>query len=71
MSKDVRLDMETQLKKGELDALVATASLELGIDVGNIDLVCQIQSAKSVSKGMQRIGRAGTCSTPRAKAGSW
>jgi ATP-dependent Lhr-like helicase len=59
MSKNVRLDMENNLKKGELDSLVATSSLELGIDVGSIDLVCQIQSPKSVSKGMQRIGRAG------------
>jgi ATP-dependent Lhr-like helicase len=59
ISKKVRLDMENKLKKGILDALVATSSLELGIDVGSIDLVCQIQSPKSVSKGMQRIGRAG------------
>jgi ATP-dependent Lhr-like helicase len=59
MSKEVRLGMENKLKRGELDALVATASLELGIDVGSIDLVCQIQSPKSVSTGMQRIGRAG------------
>jgi ATP-dependent Lhr-like helicase len=59
MSKRVRLEMENKLKKGELDSLVATSSLELGIDVGSIDLVCQIQSPKSVSKGMQRIGRAG------------
>ncbi|MBD3184117.1 ATP-dependent helicase [Candidatus Poribacteria bacterium] len=59
MSKNVRLDMENKLKNSEMDALVATSSLELGIDVGSIDLVCQIQSPKSVSKGMQRIGRAG------------
>ena len=59
MSKNVRLDMENKLKDGEMDSLVATSSLELGIDVGSIDLVCQIQSPKSVSKGMQRIGRAG------------
>lgn len=59
MSKEVRLAMENRLKQGDLDALVATSSLELGIDVGSIDLVCQIQSPKSVSKGMQRIGRAG------------
>ena len=59
MSKEVRLDMENRLKTGELDALVATSSLELGIDVGSIDLVCQISSPKSVSKGLQRIGRAG------------
>ena len=59
MSKKVRLEMENKLKEGAMDALVATSSLELGIDVGSIDLVCQIQSPKSVSKGMQRIGRAG------------
>ena len=59
MSKKVRLDMENNLKNGVMDALVATSSLELGIDVGSINLVCQIQSPKSVSKGMQRIGRAG------------
>ena len=59
MSKKVRLEMENKLKKGALDALVATSSLELGIDVGSIDLVVQMQSPKSVSKGMQRIGRAG------------
>ncbi|TLN09520.1 DEAD/DEAH box helicase, partial [bacterium] len=59
MSKGARLQMEDMLKDGKLDALVATSSLELGIDVGSIDLVCQIQSPKSVSKGLQRIGRAG------------
>ena len=59
MSKEVRLEMEDRLKAGKLDALVATSSLELGIDVGSIDLVCQIESPKSVSRGMQRIGRAG------------
>ena len=59
LSKKVRLDMENKLKAGLLDALVATSSLELGIDVGSIDLVCQIQSPKSVSRGTQRIGRAG------------
>jgi ATP-dependent Lhr-like helicase len=59
MSKTVRLDMENRLKEGSLDALVATSSLELGIDVGSIDLVCQVESPKSVSRGMQRVGRAG------------
>jgi len=59
MSKDVRLEMENKLKAGDLDALVATSSLELGIDVGSIDLVCQVESPKSVSRGMQRVGRAG------------
>ncbi|MHC4248206.1 MAG: ATP-dependent helicase [Planctomycetota bacterium] len=59
MSKEVRLDAEARLKRGDLDAVVATSSLELGIDVGSIDLVCQVESPKSVSSGMQRIGRAG------------
>ncbi|MBT7097755.1 DEAD/DEAH box helicase, partial [Candidatus Poribacteria bacterium] len=59
MSKAVRLDVENDLKDGALNAVVATASLELGIDVGSIDLVCQVQSPKSVSTGMQRVGRAG------------
>jgi ATP-dependent Lhr-like helicase len=59
LSRQVRLEMEDQLKQGKLDALVATASLELGIDVGSVDLVCQVQSPKSVSTGTQRIGRAG------------
>jgi len=59
MSKRVRLSVENRLKRGDLDALVSTSTLELGIDVGTIDLVCQIQSPKSVSSGMQRIGRSG------------
>ena len=59
MSKEKRLEMEDKLKDGELDALVATSSLELGIDVGSIDLVYQLESAKSVAAGTQRIGRAG------------
>ena len=59
MSRQIRYDMEDRLKRGELDGLVATASLELGIDVGSIDLVCQLESPHSVSRGMQRIGRAG------------
>jgi len=59
MSRQVRLDMEDRLKRGHLDGLVATSSLELGIDVGSIDLVCQFESPGSVSRGLQRIGRAG------------
>src|SRR5215207_6782563 len=47
------------LKAGDLPCLVATSSLELGIDMGAIDLVLQVESAKSVSRGLQRIGRAG------------
>ena len=59
MSKERRLETEEKLKSGELDALVATSSLELGIDIGSIDLVYQLESAKSVATGLQRIGRAG------------
>lgn len=59
MSKEERLDAEARLKAGELDALVATSSLELGIDVGSIDLVYQLESPKSVAAGLQRVGRAG------------
>jgi ATP-dependent Lhr-like helicase len=59
MSKSARLDMERGLKSGTLPALVATSSLELGIDIGEIDLVVQLQSPKSVASGLQRIGRSG------------
>jgi ATP-dependent Lhr-like helicase len=59
LSRKLRLDAERRLKNGEIRALVATASLELGIDIGTVDLVCQIQSPRSISVGMQRVGRAG------------
>jgi len=59
MSKERRLEAEDELKAGGLDALVATASLELGIDIGSVNLVCQLESSKSVATGLQRIGRAG------------
>ncbi|HEY6129887.1 MAG TPA: DEAD/DEAH box helicase [Candidatus Acidoferrum sp.] len=59
LSRKLRLAAEKKLKNGEIRALVATASLELGIDIGNIDLVCQIGSPRSISVGLQRIGRAG------------
>lgn len=59
LSRDTRLDVEERLKKGQLRAVVSSTSLELGIDIGYIDLVCQIGSPKSVAKGLQRIGRAG------------
>ena len=49
MSKDKRFDAERRLKNGELRALVATASLELGIDVGSVDLVCQIGASKTIA----------------------
>ncbi len=59
LSKITRLDVEEKLKAGQLKAVVSSTSLELGIDIGYIDLVCQIGSPKSVAKGLQRIGRAG------------
>jgi len=59
LSKDRRLRVEQRLKDGQLRAIVATASLELGIDVGSVDLVCQIGSPRAVTTFLQRIGRSG------------
>jgi len=59
LSRTLRLDAEQRLKRGEISILIATASLELGIDIGDIDLVCQISSTRAVAVAMQRIGRAG------------
>jgi ATP-dependent helicase Lhr and Lhr-like helicase len=59
LSREERTVVEEQLKAGELPCLVATSSLELGIDMGAVDLVLQIESPKSVARGLQRIGRAG------------
>lgn len=59
LGREIRLSVEDRLKKGELKAVVTSTSLELGIDIGYIDLVVQIGSPKSVAKGLQRIGRAG------------
>jgi ATP-dependent helicase Lhr and Lhr-like helicase len=59
LSKDRRLRIEQRLKAGEMRALAATASLELGIDVGSVDLVCQIGSPRAVTTFLQRIGRSG------------
>ncbi len=59
LSKDRRLRIEQRLKAGEMRAIVATASLELGIDVGSVDLVCQIGSPRAITTFLQRIGRSG------------
>ena len=59
LAKELRLDAEQRLKRGQLQVLVATASLELGIDIGDVDLVCQIASPGSIAGFLQRVGRSG------------
>ncbi len=59
MSKEQRAIIEEDLKSGRLPAVVATSSLELGIDMGAIDLVVQVETPPSVASGLQRVGRAG------------
>jgi ATP-dependent Lhr-like helicase len=59
LSRKIRLSAERKLKNGEIRLLVATASLELGIDVGTVDLVCQINSPRAIAVALQRVGRAG------------
>lgn len=59
LAREQRLDAEQRLKGGKLKALVATASLELGIDIGDVDLVCQLGSPRSISVFLQRAGRSG------------
>jgi ATP-dependent Lhr-like helicase len=67
MSRQARERMEADLKAGKLRALVATSSLELGIDIGSIDLVVQLQSPKGVARGLQRVGRSGHLVTATSK----
>jgi ATP-dependent Lhr-like helicase len=59
LSRSLRFNAEARLKSGELRAVVATASLELGIDIGSVDLMCQIGSPRSIAVALQRIGRSG------------
>ena len=59
LSRKLRLEAERKLKEGQIRVLVATASLELGIDIGTVDLVCQISSPRSIAVALQRVGRSG------------
>jgi ATP-dependent helicase Lhr and Lhr-like helicase len=69
LAKELRFDAEQRLKRGELKALVATASLELGIDIGDVDLVCQLSSPRSINAFLQRVGRSGHAvgATPKGR----
>ncbi|VTU37162.1 ATP-dependent DNA helicase RecQ [Variovorax sp. PBS-H4] len=69
LAKEARLDAERRLKRGELQVLVATASLELGLDIGDVDLVCQLGSPRSIAAFLQRAGRSGHAvgGTPKAR----
>ncbi|HXE86679.1 MAG TPA: DEAD/DEAH box helicase, partial [Hyphomicrobiaceae bacterium] len=69
LSKERRLDAEQRLKAGKLKVLVATASLELGIDIGEVDLVCQLGSPRAISTFLQRVGRSGhaVSGTPKGR----
>src|SRR5258705_5730413 len=69
LAKEVRLDAEERLRNGSLKVLVATASLELGIDIGHVDLVCQISSPNRIATLLQRVGRSGhtVSGTPKGR----
>ena len=69
LAKEHRLNAEQRLKAGKLKALVATASLELGIDIGEIDLVCQLGSPRAIAAFLQRVGRSGHAvgATPKGR----
>src|SRR5476649_420765 len=69
LAKEQRLDAEQRLKRGELQVLIATASLELGIDIGDVELVCQLGSPGSIGGFLQRVGRSGhqVSGTPKGR----
>ena len=69
LAKEQRLDAEQRLKAGALSAMVATSSLELGIDIGDVDLVCQLGSPRSIAAFLQRVGRSGhsVCGQPKGR----
>jgi ATP-dependent Lhr-like helicase len=71
LSRERRLRVEERLRAGDLSALVATASLELGIDIGAVDLVCQIGSPRGIATFLQRVGRSGHALGLRPKGRLW